>query len=222
MQNSEVAPVRLVIMGDSIADCGRARPVGEGFPDALGGGYPKLLDAMLKVEHPEWRIHLINMATSGDRSRDLAARWQTDCLAQQPDCVLVMIGINDVWRHFDSPLQPALWVSVEEYGENLRRMAADTRAAGATILFASPCYLETNPNDPMRAMTDAYRAHMAALARELDIPYVDTQRPFDELLNTYSTYCLSADRVHPNSVAQYVLARELMRGLAQGMLSGAL
>lgn len=215
MQHSTETPVRFLIIGDSIADCSRARPVGEGFPDALGGGYPKLLDAMTKVEHPAWRLNLINMATSGDRSRDLVARWQTDCLAQNPDYVLVMIGINDVWRHFDSPLQPQSWVSLEEYEDNLRRMAADTRAAEAAILFASPYYLDLNTADPMRAMTDAYRARMAALAQELDIPYVDTQRPFDALLDVYSTYCLSADRVHPNSVAQYVIARELLRRMEE-------
>ena len=213
MQHPTDTPIRLLLIGDSIADCGRARPVGEGFPDALGGGYPKLLDAMTKVEHPAWRLNLINMATSGDRSRDLVARWQIDCLAQEPDLVLVMIGINDVWRHFDSPLQPQTWVSLTEYEENLRRMAADTRAVGAKILFASPYYLESNAADPMRAMTDAYRARMVAVAQELDIPYVDTQRPFDALLDVYSTYCFSGDRVHPNSVAQYVTARELLRML---------
>lgn len=206
-------PVRLVIMGDSIADCGRARPVGEGFPEALGSGYPKLLDAMIKVEHPEWRVNLINMATGGERSRDLVARWQTDCLALNPDYVLVMIGINDVWRYFDSPLQPQLAVPLTEYEENLRRMVSDTRRADGGILFASPYYLEANPADPMRARTDAYRARMAAVAEELQVPYTDTQKPFDALLNVYSTYCLSADRVHPNSVAQYVLARELLRML---------
>jgi len=217
MQHAADTPVRLVIIGDSIADCGRARPVGEGFPDALGAGYPKLLDAMTKVEHPAWRLNLINMATSGDRSRDLVARWQADCLALKPDYVLVMIGINDVWRHFDSPLQPQLQVSIEEYEANLRRIAADTQAAGSKLVFTSPYYLELNRDDPMRAMTDAYRDCMAALAHELDIPYVDTQRPFDALLPVYSTYCFSADRVHPNSVAQYVIARELLRAL-EGIL----
>ena len=30
---------KLVMIGDSITDCGRARPVGEGGFDALGHGY---------------------------------------------------------------------------------------------------------------------------------------------------------------------------------------
>ena len=37
---------KLVILGDSITDCGRARPVGEGLPGALGNGYVNLFDAM--------------------------------------------------------------------------------------------------------------------------------------------------------------------------------
>ncbi len=205
---------RLVIMGDSIADCGRARPVGEGTSVMLGEGYPRLLDAMARIDHPEWRLRVFNMATSGDRSRDLVARWQTDCLDLHPDCVLVMIGINDVWRYFDSPLRPELPVPIGEYANNLHRMAESAKAAGSRVLFASPFYLETNRADAMRAMTDAYRAAMEKAAREENALYADVQAAFDSVLAYTNTYCLSADRVHPGPLAQYVIAKTLLRAMS--------
>jgi lysophospholipase L1-like esterase len=94
---------KLVILGDSITDCGRARPVGEGLPGALGNGYVNLFDAMAQVDHPAWKLRVVNMGTDGETSRDLLARWDTDCDALEPDIVAVLIGINDVWRQFDSP-----------------------------------------------------------------------------------------------------------------------
>jgi lysophospholipase L1-like esterase len=36
---------KLLMIGDSITDCGRAQPVGEGLFDALGKGYVACVDA---------------------------------------------------------------------------------------------------------------------------------------------------------------------------------
>ena len=41
---------KLVMIGDSITDCGRARPVGEG--DGLGGGYVSLVNALISAGQP--------------------------------------------------------------------------------------------------------------------------------------------------------------------------
>ena len=43
---------KLVMIGDSITDFDRARPVGEGLRDALGKSYVMLVDAMLKAIAP--------------------------------------------------------------------------------------------------------------------------------------------------------------------------
>jgi lysophospholipase L1-like esterase len=96
---------KLVMIGDSITDCGRARPVGEGLFEALGKGYVSLVDASLQAKEARQRIRVVNMGTSGNTVRDLKARWQSDVFDLNPDWLSIMIGINDVWRQFDSPLQ---------------------------------------------------------------------------------------------------------------------
>ncbi|MEA3438964.1 MAG: GDSL family lipase, partial [Chloroflexota bacterium] len=68
---------RLLFIGDSITDCGRVRPVGEGeTPELLGNGYVSLVDAALKATYPDYGIHTINMGVSGDTVRDLKLRWR--------------------------------------------------------------------------------------------------------------------------------------------------
>lgn len=96
---------KLLMIGDSITDCGRGQPVGEAFKDGLGNGYVSLVNALLTSTYPAHRIRVMNTGTSGNTVLDLAERWQTDVLALRPDWLSVMIGINDVWRQFDSPLQ---------------------------------------------------------------------------------------------------------------------
>jgi len=98
---------KLLFIGDSITDCGRARPVGEGLHwNNLGNGYVSIVQAQILTKHPESRIIVINMGVGGDTVRHLKARWQTDVLDLKPDWLSIMIGINDVWRQFDNPLIP--------------------------------------------------------------------------------------------------------------------
>lgn len=96
---------KLVMIGDSITDCDRTRPIGEGLFGAQGKGYVSLVDGLLTARYPAHRIRVVNMGTSGHTVRDLQGRWQTDVLDLKPDWLSILIGINDVWRHFDTPLQ---------------------------------------------------------------------------------------------------------------------
>jgi len=73
---------RLLFIGDSITDCGRERPVGEGY--GLGNGYVSLLNALLNSTYPPHPVRIINVGVSGNTVRDLEARWQTDVLHLNP------------------------------------------------------------------------------------------------------------------------------------------
>ena len=87
----------VLFQGDSVTDCGRSRD-----NDALlGGGYAGMVASQFSAAHPEMNVRFLNRGISGNRSRDLVARWQDDCVALKPDWVYVMIGINDTWRRLD-------------------------------------------------------------------------------------------------------------------------
>ena len=99
---------RIVFIGDSISDYERARPIGEGLFNAWGTSYVADVGALLSCVYPQLALRITNMGISGNQVRDLDKRWQTDVLDLKPDWVVVLIGINDVWRQFDSPSQPEL------------------------------------------------------------------------------------------------------------------
>jgi lysophospholipase L1-like esterase len=139
---------KLVMIGDSITDAGRARPVGEGLFDALGKGYVALVDALLGACYPDRGVRVVSMGTSGNTVRDLKARWQTDVLDLKPDWLSVMIGINDVWRQFDSPGRTEQHVGLEEYRSTLRDLVAQTKPAVKGLVLMTPFYIEPNRADP--------------------------------------------------------------------------
>ncbi|MEK6765325.1 MAG: GDSL-type esterase/lipase family protein [Planctomycetota bacterium] len=79
----------ILFQGDSITDCGRNRE----DPNNLGGGYVRLLTAMLPDKYPKHEFKYINRGVSGDKVRDLACRWDKDCISLQPDWLSILIGI---------------------------------------------------------------------------------------------------------------------------------
>ena len=203
---------RVVFIGDSITDFGRARPYGEG--NGLGTSYVSLVDAMIKAANPAAGLRVINVGTGGDTSRDLKARWETDVTALRPDWLSVLIGINDVWRQFDMPTVPERHVYIDEYEANLDGLLAQTVPAlkGGLILM-TPYFMETNKSDPMREMMDRYGAVVKKLAEKYNGVFVDLQAAFDRYFAYNHPMAVNWDYIHPNIVGHAIIAREILKAL---------
>jgi lysophospholipase L1-like esterase len=204
---------KLLFIGDSVTDCGRAQPVGEGLGDALGRGYVSLVDALLGAAHPEWGIRVVNVGSSGNTVRDLKARWQRDVLDLRPDWLSVMIGINDVWRQFDMPRKPEAGVALDVYEATLREIVTDIRPRLKGLVLMTPFYIEPNATDRMRARMDEYGDVVRRLAIEQDAVFVDTQSAFAPVLEKYHSSAIAWDRVHPNHIGHMVLARAFLNAV---------
>jgi acyl-CoA thioesterase-1 len=89
---------RVLFQGNSITDSSRNRE----DPQDLGKGFPMMAAAWFSALHPEMKVEFLNRGISGDRTKDLVQRWDADCLALKPDWVSVLIGINNMWRRYDS------------------------------------------------------------------------------------------------------------------------
>ena len=113
---------RIVFAGDSVTDMGSAQPVGEGLFDNVGRSYVRVVENMLAAFYPETFLRVTNSGISGNTSRDLLKRFDRDVVELSPDWVSICIGINDVWRQFDSPAILDSHVSPEEYESNVEAM----------------------------------------------------------------------------------------------------
>lgn len=204
---------KLVMIGDSITDCDRARPYGEGLFGAIGKGYVSLVDALLTAAYPEFGIRVVNMGTSGNTVRDLSARWQSDVLELKPDWLSIMIGINDVWRQYDLPAQTEQHVYIEEYEQTLEQLIVRTRPQLQGLVLMTPFYIEPNEADPMRSTMDQYGEVIKRLAAKYDARFVDTQAAFNRVLTHIYPATLAWDRVHPNMAGHAVLARAFLQAI---------
>ncbi len=204
---------RLVMIGDSVTDCERARPVGEGLFGAIGKGYVAQVDGLLGAAYPGHQIRVTNVGSSGNTVRDLLARWQSDVIDLKPQWVSVMIGINDVWRQFDLPRQPEIHVLPAEYEAGLDQLAARTRPLVEGLVLMTPFFIESLREDAMRRRMDEYGAIVKRIAARHGAILVDTQAAFDRVLAHQHSAAIAWDRVHPNHVGHSVLARAFLDGI---------
>lgn len=204
---------KLVLIGDSITDCDREFPIGEVINNGLGNGYVNLVNALLTATYPDQHIRIVNMGTGGNTVLDLAARWNSDVLAQKPDWLSVMIGINDVWRQFDSPLHPEWHVPLETYKNTLENLIRKTRPQLKGLILISPYLIEPNHSEPMRAMMDTYGQTVRALAEKYDAIFVDAQAAFDIVMKDLHPMSLAWDRVHPGLAGHAVIARAFLSAI---------
>jgi lysophospholipase L1-like esterase len=207
------AHAKLLMIGDSITDVERARPIGEGRDPSLGRGYVATVDALLGAVYPDAAVRVVNMGISGNTTRDLKARWQTDVLDLKPDWLSIMIGANDVWRQYDSPKQTEKHVLVDEYEQNLTDLITTTKPQLKGLVLLTPYYIEPNRQDAMRATMDKYGAVVKKLAAAHSAILVDTQAAFDEVLKYYYPATINWDRVHPNAMGAAVIARAFLNAI---------
>ena len=204
---------KLLMIGDSITDCGRAYPVAEGPGDVLGTGYVSLVNACLTAAQPGAGIRVVNMGVNGNTVRDLAARWDSDVIELKPDWLSIMIGINDVWRQFDGWPEWESPVDLEEYSQTLDKLIRKTKPLLKGLVLMTPYLIEPNRSDPMRARMDEYGAVVKDLAGQYRAILVDTQAAFDEVLTELDPMMLAADRVHPNLSGHMILARAFLKAV---------
>lgn len=199
---------RVVFAGDSVTDMGSAQPVGEGLFDNMGHGYPRVIESLVGAVYPERSIRFTNSGIGGNTSRMLLERFQRDVLDLNPQWVSICIGINDVWRQFDSP---AIWdeaVSPAEYEQNLRSMIESAKAVAKGMILATPYYMEPNRTDFMRARMQEYVDICARLAAEYGCIFVDFQAMYDRFLQHKHSSFIAWDRVHPNQIGAALMAKE--------------
>lgn len=209
---------KLLFIGDSITDAGR-EPMGEPAPwgtAGLGRGYVSLVESWLLATRPQDRVRVFNRGTSGNTVRHLAARWQADVLDLRPDVVSVLIGVNDVWRQFDTPLRTEEHVLPDEYEKTLDDLAARTLAtlaAPSRLVLATPFFFESHRADAMRVRMDEYGAIVRRLAAKHGATFVDTQAAIDAVLAHVHPMSLAWDRIHPQPAGHMILARAFLAAL---------
>ncbi len=191
----------VVFQGDSITDAGRNR---EASGD-LGRGYAMMAAALFSAKFPERNVTFYNRGISGNRVKDLEARWDVDCLDLKPTWVSIMIGINDCWRRYDRN-DPT---PVEDYEAGYRRILQRVKEeSGANLILLEPFVLPV-PDDrkTWREDLDPKIHAVRQLAREFEALYVPLDGLFAAAATRKEPAFWAHDGVHPSPAGHALIAR---------------
>ncbi len=190
--------IKLLFQGDSITDAGRDR---NNYHD-LGEGYPKYAAEYLKNKYSDIDFEFINLGISGNQTKDLVERLQSDFIDIKPDIVSILIGINDVWHHADDKS----WIPDDIFEERYRTvLKAIKEQTNAKIMIMEPFLIPVE--DKLFFREDL--APKIEIIRKLAREYADVYLPTDGLLQSAfiggePTY-YAADGVHPTAAgADYI------------------
>lgn len=202
-----------IFLGDSVTDCGRVMPRGEGGLNSgtYGDGYPNFFMSIYRALHPENRVRFINKGVGGNQTKHILERLDDDVLSYKPDIITLCIGINDVWRLFDES-QINTGVKADEFEINLRQIIERILAVTDKLLLITPYMIDLNTQDPMVKTMREYVEIVKRLADEYKLPVFDLQDMFDTLMKkgVYS-HELSGDRIHPSQLGHASIAINLLR-----------
>lgn len=224
----------ILFQGDSITDCSRYRSATEKkqstvalFRDgklfkkitALGDGYPAMVSAELESKFPG-KYKYINRGVSGDRIPDVYARIVKDIIKVKPDYMSLLVGVNDVWRNFDSEgtgtgsarFEKVYNILLEELREELPELK---------IIIMGPFLLHGSAGDNRPDEPDRFEnfssgvAELASISKKLaekyGCAYIDLQAMFDEAVKTIPVAELTGDGVHPTAKGHQLIKKEWIK-----------
>jgi len=197
----------ILFQGDSVTDCSRNYH----NPNDLGNGYANMVAGLFSALYPQHRVQFYNRGISGNRVVDLQSRWQKDCLDLKPNWVSILIGINDVWRRYDSN-DPT---SVEQFKAGYRDLLRQTTdQLGAKLIICEPFVLPV-PEDrrAWREDLDPKIQAVRELAAEFEAIYI----PLDGLFAQHATQTPPAywaeDGVHPSVAGNGLIAKAWLQAV---------
>ena len=198
--------ITILFQGDSITDAGRNFAT-----DDLGPGYAGKVGAYLATFCADKNIKVINKGISGNRVKDLKARWQAECIDLQPDVLSILIGINDTWRRYDSN-DPT---SCEAFENTYREILTEVKEKlpNCRIILIEPFIIPVDPSkEEWRVDLDPKIGAIRKLAREFGTDYIPMDGLYQELCAKEDPAAYSGDGVHPNDAGHAFLAKQwLMR-----------
>jgi len=191
----------ILFQGDSLTDGGRC-----GTADGLGNGYVAMVRALMVARHGDLKVTIANRGVSGDRSVELLARWQADCVALRPQVLSIMVGVNDVWR-LRGAWNGQTFVDAAEYRANCSAMISQALAVGVrTLAIASPTTICEENDSELSRLLEERAAIVRELAAQFGCRYVPTREAYLKALSDHREVRWTTDGCHPTQAGHALLA----------------
>jgi isoamyl acetate esterase len=197
---------KVVLFGDSITQMG-VRP----------NGYVVKMDSLIKLSTTD-SIQLVGAGIGGNKVYDLYLRMETDVLDQNPDVVVIYIGINDVWHKSTS----GTGTDPDKFEKFYKAIIKKLHDRNIKVLICTPTVIGekndyTNEQD---GDLNKYAGIIKKIGADTKVPVCDLRSAFVDYLKANNSAnaergVLTTDRVHLNDAGNLFLAQQMWKELAK-------
>ena len=181
--------VKIVFFGDSITESGRNLL----DPEDLGVGYVKIAAGKLRPLYPDTNFKFVNRGVGGERTAELLKRVKKDVVDENPDYVVLEVGINDVWCRFSRGEE----VTPETFRANYLSLVDTILATGAKLFLIQPYALKMGDKQRFRPFLSRFNEAIREIAQEKDIALVPVDEIFMGVTQDIDPAQFATDGVHP-------------------------
>jgi lysophospholipase L1-like esterase len=212
MKKTQKQAETILFIGDSITDCGRRGPNAP-----LGDGFAKMVAEMYAIRQPAKAVRFINKGIGGQTVADLQERWTDDVLDQEPDTLVMMIGINDLHRTIaQSPAAVPAERFAKLYDEVMARTAKTLPRC--RVILVDPFYITresapTSMRHTVSVLLNNYIRGVHAMARKYKTDLIETHKMFQGLLKYHKPELFCQEPVHPNHTGHLAMAEVVYAAL---------
>ncbi len=198
-------PTKVIFFGDSITQAGISP-----------GGYITRMKDMLEKQGIKSKYQLIGAGIGGNKVYDLYLRMEEDVLAQNPDVVVIYIGVNDVWHKTSH----GTGTDADKFTGFYNAIIKKLQAKGIKVICCTPAVIgeRTDNSNPQDGDLNYYSGLIRNIASKYDCPLIDLRKEFISynLKNNpqnKESGILTTDRVHLNDTGNQLVADLMMKAI---------
>jgi lysophospholipase L1-like esterase len=173
--------------------------------------YTTYTEQYFTVRYPGSKYRVINRGVRGDTAAEAIARLERDVAAEQPDLVVVMLGMNDGgYKGYNKGL-------LKFYLNNLEKLVGllKKKTRAQIILVTTTCMEPVDHKaERYNKMLSAMAAGVVDLGKKLQVPVIDLFPFFTEKLQQARAQKppvrLMLDPIHPGPAGHLVIAHHLL------------
>jgi len=204
--HSAYGQTRIIFLGDSITESGV-------HPD----GYVTLVADSLRMMDDD--LTVMGAGISGNKVPDLLARLDDDVLAHQPTHVVIYIGINDVWHHYE--FDHVTGTDPVTFEEGLVELIDQIEESSATVLLCTPSVIgeDVDSKEDVNVRLKEYADIIRGVAEKQGVHLCDLRKSLETYLQKYNTNndsdgILTNDGVHLNEEGNRFVAHFMIQQLS--------
>ncbi|HMU47111.1 MAG TPA: GDSL-type esterase/lipase family protein [Chitinophagaceae bacterium] len=201
---------KVVFFGDSITELG--------VKEKPHRGYILNVEALCKAEGKTDQYDFIGSGISGNKVYDLYLRMEDDVLAQNPDIVIIFVGVNDVWHK----TLLGTGTDADKFEKFYQAILKKLKGKGIKAILCTPAVVgeKTDMSNSLDGELNKYSNIIRDIAIKNNLPLIDLRKKYLDYLkennpNNEEKGILTYDRVHMNDKGNQFLADIMWKAIKE-------